>query len=696
MQNHILQGSRGADTVMKNISWWTLFWIYMIVLFTIEIIVVTFYSLSSGILDIFPYLYMIPIILLARLHPRIAIYFTIVLGWIYLGLVYFYGPHDIRLFATSVAWFYIFVTLGVVISSMADSLKQEKRFRDIFENSQAGIFTFDLGTTQIREINKTAARMLGYEEAELRKAPISTFWSDSQEREQFLSRLGTEHQITDIELLFSRKDHTTIWALVNSSIGTDNLVICSAIDITERKRIKDILDESEIRYRTLFDSASDAIFIHDFDGRIFEANRIACDRLGYSWNEITAMNLKDLDAGAFALMTQEQYGKIQDGDGIIFETVHQSKEGRRIPIEVSSRIIQYSAGTAIISIVRDISERKKAESALRESEKRYLMIGELIPFGVWMCDAGGKFIHVSDSFLNLIGITLPECLEFSWMQHLPSGEGERVLSDWKQCVQTTGFWDYEFRIIDREGKEHFVLSRGAPLHDESGAVISWVGIHLDITERRRNQNRLETSLREKEVVIKEVHHRVKNNMQVISGFLQLQSNYIDDPVAVDKLNECQRRVKTMALVHEKLYQSKSLEFINTAEYIRSLVSDLMDSSTLRTVVDVRMNVEQVNINLDTAIPCGLIINELMTNSLKHAFLDRPAGTISIDLHLGADHWFTLVVQDDGVGLPADFNLQTTASLGMQLVNVLSRQLGGELKVSNEHGARFEIRFPEKF
>ncbi|MCX6685060.1 MAG: PAS domain S-box protein [Methanoregula sp.] len=681
---------------MKNISWWKLFWLYMIVLFTIEIIVVTFYSLSSGILDIFPYLYIIPIILLARLHPRIAIYFTIVLGWIYLGLVYFFGPHDIRLFASSVAWFYIFVTLGVVISSMADSLKQEKMFRDIFENSQAGIFTFDLGTTQIREINKKAAGMLGYEEAELRKAPISTFWLDSGEREQFLSSLGTEHQITDIELLFSRKDHTTIWALVNSSIGTDNIVICSAVDITERKRIKDIINESEIRYRTLFDSASDAIFIHDFDGRIFEANRIACDRLGYSRSEITAMNLKDLDAGAFALMTQEQYGKIQDGDGIIFETVHQSKEGRRIPIEVSSRIIQYSAGTAIISIVRDISERKKAESALRESEKRYRMVGELIPFGVWMCNAEGNFTYLSESFLNLLNLTLADCANFSWVQRLPMEDRDRTLSDWKQCVQTSCFWDYEYRIIDREGKEHFVLSRGSPLYDQSGNVISWVGIHLDITERRRYENRLESSLREKEVIIKEVHHRVKNNMQVISGFLLLQSNYIDDPLAVEKLNECQRRIKTMALVHEKLYQSKSLEFINTADYIQSLVSDLMESYTISTEIDLKMNIEQVNINLDTAIPCGLIINELVTNALKYAFKDRPTGKIILDLHLGADHRFTLIVQDNGVGLPSDYEARSAASLGMQLVKVLIRQLGGEMNISNEKGARFEISFPEKF
>jgi two-component sensor histidine kinase len=227
-------------------------------------------------------------------------------------------------------------------------------------------------------------------------------------------------------------------------------------------------------------------------------------------------------------------------------------------------------------------------------------------------------------------------------------------------------------------------------------VISWVGIHLEITERRRYENRLEASLREKEVIIKEVHHRVKNNMQVISGFLQLQSNYLSDPVAIEKLNESQRRVKTMALVHEKLYQSKSLEFINTAEYIRSLVSDLMDSYAVDTAVDVKVDVDNVSVNLDTAIPCGLIINELMTNCLKYAFKGRTTGNISLDLHLGADHTFTLIVADDGAGLPPDYDARSTATLGTQLVQVLVRQLGGEMKVTSENGARFEIVFPEKF
>jgi PAS domain S-box-containing protein len=681
---------------MKNISWWKLFWAYMIVLFTCEIIVVTFFSLSSGLLEMFPYLYILPIILLARLHPRFAIYFTIVLGWIYLGLVYFYGPRDIRLFATSVAWFYIFVTIGVVMSSMADSLKQDKIFREIFTNSQAGIFTFDLETGRIKEINKRAAHMFGYEPDELRNTPISKIWPDAQEREGFISQLKSERQIIDTEVVFSRKDEKTLWALFTASIGTESLVICSALDITERKRMKDVIDESEIRYRTLFDSASDAIFIHDLDGRIFEANQIACDRLGYTREEIVTLKFKDLDVSAYTRMQDNLIKNIHEPVTTIFETVHRSKDGRLTPIEVSSRSIQYRGGSAIMSMVRDITERKQAELAVRESEKRYRMVGELIPYGVWMCDAQGSFTFLSDSFLDLLGLTLPECGALGWMQRLPMEDRDRTLSDWKQCMQTSCFWDYEYRIIDREGKEHFVLSRGSPLYDQSGNVISWVGIHLDITERRRYENRLESSLREKEVIIKEVHHRVKNNMQVISGFLLLQSNYIDDPVAVEKLNECQRRVKTMALVHEKLYQSKSLEFINTADYIQSLVSDLMESYTISTEIDLKMNIEQVNINLDTAIPCGLIINELVTNALKYAFNDRPTGKIILDLHLGADHRFTLIVQDNGVGLPPDYEARSAASLGMQLVKILVRQLGGEMNISNEKGARFEISFPEKF
>jgi PAS domain S-box-containing protein len=705
---------------MKENSWRKFFWPGVIIIFTAGIVLATVFSLSKGSIYIFPYIYIIPIILIARIHPRFAIYFTIAIGWIYIGLVYFFGQNNIGLFATAVAWFFIFVTLGVVISSMVNTLKHEEMFRNIFSNSQAGIFAFNQGLAQIQEINDKAAHMLGYEPDELRNMPITTIMPDTPERVRFFTRLEKERTFADMELLFSKKDSTTLLALVSASLGSDSTVICSVVDITERERMKNIISTSELKYRTLFDSASDAIFIHDFDGRIFETNQIACDEMGYSREEIVALNIKDLDTSTDSRKNLYPIEDKTPPATIIFETVYRCKNGHLIPTEVSSRVIRYRSDNAIMSMIRDITERKQAEAALRvfdwnvrelherindlkqaeaalrESEKRYRMVGELIPYGVWMADESGNFTYLSGSFLNLLGITLAESANAGWIQHLPREDQDRTLTDWKQCVLTGGSWDYEYRIIDREEKEHFVLSRGSPLCNDAAKIISWVGIHLDITERRRYQNRLETSLREKEVIIKEVHHRVKNNMQVISGFLLLQSNYITDPLSIEKLNESQQRVKTMALVHEKLYQSKSLEFISTADYIKSLITDLIDSSVINPGIDVRVNIEPVSINIDIAIPIGLIINELVTNALKHAFKNRSTGIISINLELCADHRFTLVVQDDGEGLPHDFDTRTTSSLGMQLVTVLTRQLGGEMKTTSQNGARFEISFPEKF
>lgn len=705
---------------MKENSWRKFFWPGWIIIFTIGIILATVFSLGKGIIDIFPCLYIIPVILIVRFHPRFAIYSTIALGWVYLGLVYFLGQNDIGLFASTVAWFYIFVTLGVVISSMVNTLKHKEIFRNIFTNFQVGVFAFDLELAQIREANGLAAHILGYEPDELRGMPITTIMTDAPERVRFFSRLQKERKSADMELPFLRKDSTTLWLLAGASPGPDSAVICSVVDITERKRMENIVDKSELKYRTLFDSSGDAIFIYDFDGKIFETNQVACDQFGYSREEIVALNLKDLDTSTDSEKNPYLVKDKTHPASIIFETVYRCKNGHLIPAEVSSRIILYSSDNAIISIVRDITERKQAESALRvfdwnvrelherindlkqaeaalrESEKRYRMVGELIPYGVWMADESGNFTYLSSSFLTLLGITLAESATAGWIQHLPREDQDRTLTDWKQCVLTGGSWDYEYRIIDREEKEHFVLSRGSPLYNDAAKIVSWVGIHLDITERRRYQNRLETSLREKEVIIKEVHHRVKNNMQVISGFLLLQSNYITDPLSIEKLNESQQRVKTMALVHEKLYQSKSLEFISTADYITSLITDLIDSSVINPGIDVQVNIEPVSINIDTAIPIGLIINELVTNALKHAFKNRSTGIISINLDLGADHRFTLIVQDDGEGLPHDFDTRTTSSLGMQLVTVLTRQLGGEMKTTSRNGARFEISFPEKF
>lgn len=213
----------------------------------------------------------------------------------------------------------------------------------------------------------------------------------------------------------------------------------------------------------------------------------------------------------------------------------------------------------------------------------------------------------------------------------------------------------------------------------------------DITERKREEDKVRASLREKEILLKEIHHRVKNNLQIISSLLNLQSAHIRDPRALEVFKEGQGRVRSMALIHEKLYQSADLERVDFSEYIKNLAAYLFRSYEVHAgAVVLNVEAEDVLLGVDTAIPCGLIINELVSNSLKHAFPGGGGGSINIRLRPADAERLTLVVADDGVGLPDGFDVRSPPSLGLQLVNTLARQLGGEVLVSEGAGAEFSI------
>lgn len=215
----------------------------------------------------------------------------------------------------------------------------------------------------------------------------------------------------------------------------------------------------------------------------------------------------------------------------------------------------------------------------------------------------------------------------------------------------------------------------------------------DITERKREEAKLKSSLQEKEILLKEIHHRVKNNLQIISSLLNLQSGHIHDPRALEVFKEGQGRVRSMALIHEKLYQSDDLARVDFYEYISNLAAYLFRSYEVNSgAVTLNVESEDVMLGVDTAIPCGLIINELVSNSLKHAFPGGGGGSITIRLRPADSEHLTLTVSDDGVGLPPDFDVRNTPSLGLQLVNTLARQIGGEVEVADGAGAEFKITF----
>lgn len=219
-------------------------------------------------------------------------------------------------------------------------------------------------------------------------------------------------------------------------------------------------------------------------------------------------------------------------------------------------------------------------------------------------------------------------------------------------------------------------------------------LKAEIQERERAEEQVRASLKEKEILLKEIHHRVKNNLQIISTLLDLQGDHVLDEKSVRYFRDCQDRIKSMALIHEKLYQTRDFISINFADYIGNLAKYLFDSYvTDPGRVSLVLDVTPATLEIDQAIPLGLIVNELVSNSLKYAFPGERRGEITIRLHSGGDGGIVLQVMDTGVGLPPDLDIKKLDSLGLQLVGMLARQIGGEIETGHEGGTSFTIRCP---
>jgi two-component sensor histidine kinase len=218
-------------------------------------------------------------------------------------------------------------------------------------------------------------------------------------------------------------------------------------------------------------------------------------------------------------------------------------------------------------------------------------------------------------------------------------------------------------------------------------------LESEIAERVLAQEKITASLREKEVLLKEVHHRVKNNLQIITSLLNLQASKIKDKTLEAMFRDSQGRVKTMALIHEKLYRSENLSEVNFSDYVDSLTRYMMSTiSGNRERITIRQDIDDILLGVDIAIPCGLIINELVTNSLKYAFPDGKGGEIAVSCKKESDGRISLVIGDNGVGIASHVDIENSETLGMQLVNSLIGQLDGTMKIERECGTRFTLEF----
>ena len=238
----------------------------------------------------------------------------------------------------------------------------------------------------------------------------------------------------------------------------------------------------------------------------------------------------------------------------------------------------------------------------------------------------------------------------------------------------------------------YFLVTAAPIKDKYGNVLGSVHIARDITQRKIMEDQIKNSLQEKEMLIKETYHRVKNNLMVISSLLDLQARYIEDIETQNIFKDSQNRARSMALIHEKLYQTTDLKWINFADYIKNLSTELFRTySDQSNNIQIDFDVENHKLDNDTSIPLGLIVNELISNNLKHAFPDGREGSIKIKFYKENEE-YVLIISDNGIGFPDDFKIENVDSLGLRIVNSLVDQIHGNIEMDGTQGTEFTIKF----
>jgi len=346
---------------------------------------------------------------------------------------------------------------------------------------------------------------------------------------------------------------------------------------------------------------------------------------------------------------------------------------------------------------QEIDERNQAEEALRESEKRFRDVAGNAQEWVWEVNAEGKYTYASPVVEKLLSYNSGEIHDKYFYDLFIPEEREKL----KEIALATfaaqqPFKEFINRKLHKNGSIVWLSTSGIPILDKTGNLLGYRGADIDITERKKAEEAIQASLQEKEVLLKEIHHRTKNNFQVVCSLLKLQSNRLKDPQLLQAFQDTGNRIRSMALVHEKLYQSKDLSHIDLKDYIKDLASFLLATYKTRSAkISLHLDLHSVIVNIETAMPCGLIINELLSNALKYAFPEGRGGQISIYLQSTDDHDIELKVADDGVGLPPEIDVWNTASLGFTIIaGIATQQLKGKLEVRRDQGTEFRFLFRE--
>jgi PAS domain S-box-containing protein len=598
---------------------------------------------------------------------------------------------------------------------------KEKRYRNLYFRNKAGVFTLDQ-KTKIIDGNESFFKML---EGTLNKGDRLFGLNLQVDWDLILESLQASEKVNNYQtqyILLSGIKKTFIFSwYIDEQTG---YIEGSVIDLTSKEKASQALKQSEQKYRLIYEESNDVIMLLDGDNLI-DVNRKAEELFGISRKQLLEKKLFELshdqsikhqknyrfEKAKLAKSRNIRFNWLFDGAEYVIEgevslievmidnklyyqcVIHDQTEQNKLGKE---KLRAEVAEGMNIQLEEEIQERINAETRLQEqflrtraifeSSSNTLLLtlsldGNISSFNSH-CHNYFKFsfekeIQLSDSIIN-------------YFEELLTAPRVRLFRILIGQVKRGGSIQYEVELMWKK-KAFWIEIFMNPIFDTSGNVVEISLVAHDISGKKKASNAIESSLKEKEVLLKEIHHRVKNNLQVISSILNLQSSFVTDENTLEILQESRNRIRSMAIIHENLYRTEDFSSIKFASYIKNLTHNLIASYSVNRKVILEVDLAEIDLVLDQAIPCGLLINELITNSLKYGWKDGENGVISIRLK-EVKNIVELEIKDNGVGLPVEFEDMNSDTLGLQLVVTLAEQLDAELKVDVKGGTKYLIKF----
>lgn len=587
--------------------------------------------------------------------------------------------------------------------------ESEELFSTAFYRGPLMLTISEIDSGRCLEVNDTFTRVSGYTKDDaIGKTSIELGWLSPEDRESLIQELNSSGRVVGKELRLMKKNGEPVWSLFFGEIITvsgKKRLLSLAEDITDRKRAEEALRQSEEKFRLISENSPDHNIIQDYNLRyVWVLN----PQLGLTSEDMVGKTDYDILSKDDAdRLTSIKRQVLETGETIASTIVLVSRQGKTEYFD-GVYLPKYNNEGKIDGLMgyfRNITERKQAEMALRESHDRFEATIASLDDAVFLVDPATRLIsECNAASTRIFGYSHEEMVgRETCFLHVDRAHVEQFGREAGATYEDPGYFTREFEMRRKDGcvfpTEHFVR----PIRDPDGRILYVVSVVRDITVRKRAEEELQHALAEREVLLREVHHRVKNNLAGIISLIGLQIASLSDPSSVSLLRDLETRIRSMALVHESLCRTQDLSQVNIASYTENLTKQLFQVYATGADIPCRIDMGEVTMPIETAIPCGLVMSEVITNSLKYAFpttfscqdqRNEPCTITIIMNHEGG--YYRLYIEDNGIGIPKGAEADRSQSLGLYLIRlIVEHQLRGTLQVSTAGGTAYTIRFPER-